>query len=511
MSLEITKGPPALDIPAPPVAKGKVEALLLSMGSFKLTLSLFGLLGLLAAIGTFLPQGQESSRIVDLYGQRVFDWVDALGFTDIYRSAWFILVLALMALNLIMVTWVRVPHVWRISREADSVSLKDPLVPKTAFTRTWESDLEPGEALDRVRTVLQTEFPKLAHKSGPRRRVVVGERNFVSLWSAHIVHLGLLLLLTAGVVKVMFGSNRQVVIKEGETASVPVDGLKWGLWLDHVKAGPLDIPLPRFYQHVEGVAPFQLGLEHFEVRYYPGTGAPSLFRSDLRVYKDSQVEKVASVKVNDPLEQDGLMLYQASWGYEGLYSANFTVELPGYKDALDIHAPYQKRIKLLDTGWELEVTDFYPTAAMAGPGKLVNDGDQLGNPAIRVRFWQRGVERAHTWFVFSMPDIQMSKVPGLTLKGKTVDPIAFTVLEANYDPGLWFAIFGSFFVVLGVFSAFYLFHRKAWVAVEPSLIPGGGCRVTLAGFVRRNKVAFKRVFDRLSEGVDKALADRQGD
>jgi len=105
----------------------------------------------------------------------------------------------------------------------------------------------------------------------------------------------------------------------------------------------------------------------------------------------------------------------------------------------------------------------------------------------------------------------MSKVPGLTLKGKTVDPIAFTVLEANYDPGLWFAIFGSFFVVLGVFSAFYLFHRKAWVAVEPSLIPGGGCRVTLAGFVRRNKVAFKRVFDRLSEGVDKALADRQGD
>ena len=122
---------------------------------------------------------------------------------------------------------------------------------------------------------------------------------------------------------------------------------------------------------------------------------------------------------------------------------------------------------------------------------------------------KHGVERAHTWFVYAMPDIQMSKVPGLKLKGKTVDPIAYTVLEANYDPGLWFAIFGSFFVVLGVFSAFYLFHRKAWVAVEP--LPEGGSRITLAGFVRRNKIAFKRVFDRLSEGVDQALAVRQGD
>ena len=505
MTLEQKKGAEALATAAPPVAKGQVEALLHSLGSFKLTLGLFALLGLLSAIGTFLPQGQESGRIVGLYGHRVFDLVDGLGFTDIYRSVWFILVLAMMAANLIMVTWVRVPHVWRVSRETDSVSLKDPMVPKTAFTRYWDSALESDQALDRVRAVMQAEFPLLAHKSGPRRRMVVGERHFVSLWAAHIVHLGLLLLLTAGVVKVLFGSNRQVVIKEGETATVPIDSLRWGLWLDHVKAGPLSIPVPRLYQHVEGQAPFQLGLEHFEIRYYP-TGAPSLFRSDLKVLRDGLVEKVASVKVNDPLEQDGMMLYQASWGYEGLYSANFTVELPGFKDALDIHAPYQKRIQLLDTGWELEVTDFYPTAAMVGPGKLENSGDQLQNPAIHVRFWQGGVERTHTWYVFAMPDIQMSKVKGVVLKGKTVDPIAYTVLEANYDPGLWFAIFGSFFVVAGVFAAFYLYHRKAWVLVEPSALPGGGCRVTLAGFVRRNKFAFKKTFDRLAEGVDQALA-----
>ena len=507
MSLE---HPPAQSAPAPavfPYYKGTVglrDALLRSLGGFKFTLTLFGLLGLLAAIGTFFPQGQEAPRIADMYGQGVYDAAVKFGVADIYRSAWFIVVLGLMAMNLILVTWVRVPHVWRISRETDAVSLKDPLVPKTAFTRVWETPLEPMEALDRARTVMLRDFPRLAHKSGPRKRMVVGERHFLSLWAAHIVHLGLLLLLAAGLVKILWGSNKQVVIREGETMSVPIDRLRWNFGFDSVQAGPLKLYLPRFFDRVEEKAPFQLALDHFEVRYYASTGAPSLFRSDVKVLKDGQVEKVASIKVNDPLEQDGMMLYQASWGYEGLYSANFNLTLPGFKDALDVRAPYRQKIKLLDTGWDCEVTDFYPDAGMAGPGKLVNVGDQLQNPAIRVQLWQHGVERTHTWYVYSMPDIQMSKFPGIKVEGKTVDPIAFTVLEANADPGLWFAIVGSFLVVFGVFSAFYLFHRKAWVLVEP--LAHGGSRVTLAGFVRRNKVSFKRVFDRLSTGVDHALA-----
>jgi len=483
---------------------GLRDALLRGLGGFKFTLTLFGLLGLLSAIGTFFPQGQEAPRIAEMYGQGVYDAAVKLGVADIYRSAWFIVVLGLMALNLILVTWVRVPHVWRISRETDAVSLKDPLVPKTAFHRVWETKLEPVDALDRARTVMLKEFPRLAHKSGPKKRMVAGEKHFLSLWAAHIVHLGLLLLLAAGLVKILWGSNKQVVIREGATVGVPVDRLKWSLGVDAVDLGPLHLGVPRFFERVEEKAPFQLALDHFEVRYYPSTGAPSLFRSDLKVIKDGEVEKVASVRVNDPLEQDGIMLYQASWGYEGLYSANFTLTLPGFKDALDVHAPYRQRIKLLDTGWECEVTDFYPDAGMAGPGKLENVGDQLLNPAIHVRLWQRGVERTHTWYVFAMPDIQMAKFPGIKVTGKTVDPVAFTVLEANADPGLWFAIFGSFFVVFGVFSAFYLFHRKAWILVEP--LPEGGSRVTLAGFVRRNKVSFKRVFDRLSTGVDRALS-----
>lgn len=475
------------------------------LGGYKFTLGLFVCLGLFAAIGSFIPQREDTPRIAELWGNEVMHSLIKLGLNDVYRSWWFVAVLGLMALNLVMVTWVRVPHVWRIARESDARLLEDPLVPKTAFRRDWESPLAPLEALDRARKVLQLEFPRLVQKDGPSVRVLVGERHYLSLWSAHIVHLGLLLLLLAGVLRVLFGATDYVVVKEGETVAVPAHGLEWGFFVESIRlpGTNFELPLPFIYKRKEGEAPFRLHLDRFEVRYHPNSQAPSLFRSDLQIIKDGQVERVASVKVNEPLEQDGIMLYQSSWGYEGLYSCNFLLTLPGQKDTLDVRAPYQTRLKLLDTGWELEVTDFYPNAEMAGPGKLVNASSELRNPAIRVRFWQGGRERAHTWYVYAASEIQMAKIPGLRLTGKTVDPVAFSVLQANSDPGVPLALFGSLLVLLGVFSAFYLFYRKAWVAVAP--LPDGGSRVTLAGFVRRNKAGFQRIFSRLEVALDAAL------
>jgi cytochrome c biogenesis protein ResB len=255
------------------------------------------------------------------------------------------------------------------------------------------------------------------------------------------------------------------------------------------------LPLPRLYERIKVQEDFKLALDKFDVQYYEGSAAPKLFRSDVKIMRGDKIERTASIEVNDPLRVDGTLIYQSSWGYDGLYSAHFELALPGEKDRLEVVAPYQKRTELLNTGWSLEVTDFYPDATMAGPGKLVNQSGDLKNPAIRVKFFQHGRERAHTWFVYAAPDIQMTKIPGLQLLGRTVDPIPYTVLQANHDAGVPFAMLGAMLVVFGTFSAFYLFYRKAWVLVEP--LPGGGSRVQLAGFVRRNKIVFKRVFEHL--------------
>ncbi len=498
---------PAPLVKARPQAKSLSDALLRFLGGYRLTLSLFMLLGFFAALGSFIPQGDDSGKIADLYGAKALYWAQVLGADEIYRSAWFILVLALMALNLILVTWLRVPHVWKIAKAADATLLKDPLVPKTAFQAVWITEKSPLEALEAARYALQGEFPVLASQEGPSKRVLIGERHRLSLWAAHIVHVGLLLLLFAGAVKVLAGSNRYFSIKEGESSEVQREIVRFGFWMEPLQLPGFDfaLKLPRLYEHLKVKEDFKLALDKFDVQYYEKSAAPKLFRSDVRILRGDKTERAASIQVNDPLEVDGTLIYQSSYGYDGLYSAHFELDLPGLKDRLDVIAPYQKRTPLLNTGWELEVTDFYPDATMAGPGKLVNLSGDLNNPAIRVKFYQHGRERAHTWFVYSVPDIQMTHIEGLKLVGKTVDPIPYTVLQANHDAGVPYAAAGAALVVFGTFAAFYLFYHKAWVLVEP--LPNGGSRVQMAGFVRRNKIVFQRVFDRLQERLSEKLGE----
>ncbi len=198
------------------------------------------------------------------------------------------------------------------------------------------------------------------------------------------------------------------------------------------------------------------------MEYYPGTSQPSLFRSDVKIVEDGKILQAASIKVNEPLAVGDVLLYQSSWGYQGFNTAELEVKLPGSKDTLQVTAPYRKRFKLLDTGWDMEVTDFYPEADMGKPGQIVQTGVQLNNPAIRMKFYHHGVEKAYFWQVFAYPDIQMSKVPGLEARGKSVDPIPFTVLQANHDPGIDLAFSGALVLLLGVFASFYMFYKKFW-------------------------------------------------
>jgi cytochrome c biogenesis protein len=243
-------------------------------------------------------------------------------------------------------------------------------------------------------------------------------------------------------------------------------------------------------------------LDHFTVEYYPNTNQPSLFRSEIQILEPQKAPQKAIVEVNAPLSLGSDLVYQSSYGYQGLYSAQIDVRLPGSKDLFQVSAPYRKRFKLLDSGWELEITDFYPEADMASPGKLVQVSSQLNNPALRLKFYQHGVQRAHFWYVFAYPQIQMSKVPGLEVKGKTVDPIAFTVFQVAHDPGIIFALIGAITILLGLFVSFYLSWQKAWFVVRSE---GTGCSVRIVGQCKHNKLSFKRKFEKLALAFEQSL------
>ncbi|MES2201990.1 MAG: cytochrome c biogenesis protein ResB [candidate division FCPU426 bacterium] len=470
--------------------------------TFKLMFVLLVMTGIFSAVGTFIPQGEDNAeQVVAKYGQVAYDRLHMLGITDTYHSWWFFLVLLLFTLNLAACTLVRLPKVWRMHKSLEEAEEPELHIPQTNFELRFASELSPLEAADAVRKRLEGSLARCQDAQGKNGRVLAAEKHTLSLWGAYIVHAGLFMLIGAGFLRVMFGYSKYMYVLEGSKAFIPREEVQFGLWIDPLPVPKTSwtLPLPRFYQRVPSHSMTEILLDKFDVQYYPGTAMPSLFRSDVKIVEGGAVIKAASLKVNEPLTVGAVTLYQSSYGYQGLNSADLELRLPGSKDVFQVTAPYRKRFKLLDSGWEMEITDFYPEADMAKPGEIVQTGAQLNNPAIRVKFFKKGVQKAWFWYVYAYPSIQMSKVPGLEIKGKTLDPVAFTVLQAAHDPGEWLALSGALVLLLGVFASFYLFYRKFWVVVSPR--EGGGSLIRVVGNSKRNKMGFRKMFEGVSSQI----------
>lgn len=79
------------------------------MASLRLTLVLLLSLALTSAVGTFLPQGMEPARYVQMLGESGARIVQALGLGNMYHSPWFRSILILLFLNMAACMIRRVP------------------------------------------------------------------------------------------------------------------------------------------------------------------------------------------------------------------------------------------------------------------------------------------------------------------------------------------------------------------------------------------------------------------
>jgi cytochrome c biogenesis protein ResB len=86
-----------------------MRSIINKLASLKLTLTLFLLLGLTSAFGTFLPQGPDTGAWEELLGAAGARIAAAAGLVDFYHSPWFQLLLVGLSLNMSACMWSRFP------------------------------------------------------------------------------------------------------------------------------------------------------------------------------------------------------------------------------------------------------------------------------------------------------------------------------------------------------------------------------------------------------------------
>jgi cytochrome c biogenesis protein len=78
----------------------------------------------------------------------------------------------------------------------------------------------------------------------------------------------------------------------------------------------------------------------------------------------------------------------------------------------------------------------------------------------------------------------------------------YTGLQVAKDPGVWIVWLGCTLMVVGIYGAFLMSHRRVWVRIQSG-------NVTIGGNASKNQAAFEGYFEELANKLKKQLSGEE--
>ena len=438
------------------------KALIDFFASLRLTISLLLILSITSIFGTVIPQGDIPHEYLHGINQTKLKLYQSLDLFDMYHSWWFIGILVLFTVNLIVCSAKRLPHVWRyISSPAKVLDqnllngLSHSLVIAQNSDRFRHDSLH--NLLSKFGSVLVTETDGAVH--------LFSEQNSLSRLAVYVTHLSIIIIFVGSIIGSLFGYKGFVTISEGDAVST----------VQTRNGKTVDLG-------------FSLRCEDFSVTHYPG-GAPKEFKSILTVVNKDGASVPGSTRVP-------VTFYQSSYGKTGDHL--FTVSSRDGVSTQNIIVPSQG-IGRLPNGSLLRVTEATPDVAQFMPGmhgaaaQLEIEPIAGGQKTTFVSFASHQDENERNAYQASGYVI--------TYYGLT-DEREYTGLQVTKDPGVWVVWIGCILMILGIYGAFLMSHRRIWVRVTDT-------EITVAGHTNKNQAAFASKFEEFAAEVRRHIAKEE--
>lgn len=433
--------------------------------SLKLTISLLISLALTSIIGTIIPQGQLPPEYVAEISAAKLQIYTKLGFFDMYHSWWFIALLYVFSLNLISCSIKRLPHVFKFITEPALV-LGDGM--RNSFSLKKEvpfaANIDAGK--EKMAEFLGKEFtnPIVTEHNGEYH--LFAQKSAWCRLGVYVVHFSILVIFVGAIIGSLFGYKGFVSIVEGNSIS-SVES----------RSGK-QIPLG-----------FGLRCDQFSVSFY-NTGAPKEFKSLLTVLENGQpVKDYTNVRVvvNEPLTYKGITFYQSSYGQASESSEHFfnvtsrsggAAEHIAIREGGTVTLKDGTTVKLLETAQE--VRQFMP---------------DFSGPAARIEVTYKG-KAPQTYIVLkNFPEMNAQRGDALIFNYVGSNARMYTGLQVAKDPGVWVVWLGCTLMVLGLYIAFFVSHKRVWVIVSKG-------HARMYGNASKNQAAFQLQFDDLAEKLN---------
>jgi cytochrome c biogenesis protein len=430
--------------------------------SLKLTIFLLISLALTSIIGTIIPQGQIPPEYVAQISPIKLQIYSKLGFFDMYHSWWFITLLYVFSLNLTSCSIKRLPHVFTFISEptlvlAETMRNSFSLKKEVAFS----GPLEMGR--EKLKEFLAREFaaPVVSEHNGEYH--LFAQKNAWCRLGVYVVHLSILVIFIGAILGSLFGYKGFVTIVEGTSIS-SID----------TRSGK-HIPLG-----------FDLRCDQFSVAFY-NTGAPKEFKSILTVLENGKpVKDYTNVRivVNEPLTYKGITFYQASYGQSSEGSEHFFSVTPRQGGAAERITIREGGITTLKDGTTFKLLETTQEVRQFMP--------EFSGPAARVEVTLKGKTPQSYIVLKNYPEINAQRGDSVIFNYEGSNAKMFTGLQVAKDPGVWVVWLGCTLMIIGLFIAFFMSHKRVWVVVSKG-------HVRMYANASKNQAAFQMQFEELVE------------
>jgi len=436
--------------------------------SVKLALFLLFILAATSILGTVVQQNQPAARYVQEYGQKTADLLQMFDITDMYNSWWFLSLLGIFSLNLIICSLDRIPNVIRIVTK-DNLTIKSERLGKMRISESVMLATPPEESVRKVSDFLSSKGWKTKQREKDDGVLLFAQKGAWTRFGVYIVHLSILIILLGAVI----GSPtfaRKVLHK-------PDFAFKGSIMIPESKKTDF---IYSFQDGKKIELGFTVHCNFFTIEYY-NNGMPKTYLSKVSVLENGKPvvlkngKTVHDLKVNKPLTYKGITFYQSSY--------------QPYSDFL---------ILLRKKGADKRESFIIP------PGKQVRaktgnvsfgiiNQETRGEAVSRIKVWFTDNDAAPVTFWVNNAQKAIIKRPSGEYE-MTAKQLYATGLQVTRDPGVWFVYTGCGMMLLGLFTAFFMSHRKIYAFVRKD---GGQVKILFAGSAHKNKVGFEKVFSGL--------------
>ena len=448
--------------------------------SVKFAVVIFSFIALSSIVGTILEQNvkpEKNLRILAKFfgdsAQSVYSVLDAMGFMNMYHSWWFVAFLLLFAANLIICSLDRLPRIWKLVKEP--VHALDPeRVEKMTIRRSVTLKGKPASREQIVTAMAAIGFKPSASSQEADLRFCSEKGNFTRL-GVYVTHLSILVILAGAIIGVRFGFNAFLPLQEGTISTVAYQN------------NGVQVPLG-----------FGIRCDDFEVQYYGETDMPKAYRSWLTILQDGREVMHKSIVVNDPLTYHGITFYQSSFGTVPGGVGKGEIRLIAIaKDgkSAPVQTGFGGTFTIPGTTVTGKILDFSPALAFDNnTGQPYTYQEELVNPALLIQFTSPDEKPDTRWILKRFP--QTWDLPDGN-KVQFVDywGAQYTGLQVRKDPGVWIVYLGCIVMALGLYTTFFMSHRRLWIDVVEEK---GGSKVLIGASANRNRAAFEQKIDKMA-------------